>query len=85
MEVFNRVCQNGGKFICIKAVKPNGPTYWNLIVHDPDDDKFVDCAIASGSDDLVTSDKHFDILKTTPFPKVAVLSPDEFLKLMVTM
>jgi uncharacterized protein len=59
--------------------------YWNLIVHDPDDDKFVDCAIAGGADYLVTDDKHFDVLKTTPFPKVAVLSPDEFLEIVLTM
>ena len=36
------------------------PEYkWNLISQDADDNKFVDCAIASNSDWIVTNDKHF--------------------------
>ncbi len=57
--------------------------YWNLIIHDPDDDKFVDCAIAGGADFLVTDDKHFNVLKNIPFPKVPVLSSDEFLEVIL--
>src|SRR4030042_5237354 len=37
---------------------------WNLINIDPDDNKFVDCAVSGNADYLVTNDKHFDILKT---------------------
>ena len=50
---------------------------WNLI-SDPDDNKFVDCYIASGATFLVTHDAHFSILKTVPFPKVNVIKIDEF-------
>ena len=32
---------------------------WNLIIADPHDNKFVDCAIASNADYPVTNDKHF--------------------------
>lgn len=53
---------------------------WNLIKNDPDDDKFVDCAVAGGADYLVTDDRHFDILKSIPFPAVQVLSADEFME-----
>ncbi len=57
------------------------PTYrWKLIDSDPDDDKFVDCAIASGADYIITNDKHFEILKSIPFPKVAILNADEYIK-----
>jgi uncharacterized protein len=36
------------------------PTYfWGLISADPDDNKFVDCAVACGADYLVTEDGHF--------------------------
>ncbi|MCU0347518.1 MAG: putative toxin-antitoxin system toxin component, PIN family [Saprospiraceae bacterium] len=47
--------------------------HWNLITNDPDDNKFVDCAIACNADFLVTEDKHFGVLKTVSFPSVKVL------------
>jgi uncharacterized protein len=37
---------------------------YNLIIQDPDDDKFIDCAFASNCDYLVTNDNHFNILDT---------------------
>ena len=40
---------------------------WNLIPTDPDDNKFVDCAVSSNADFIVTNDKHFNILKKTEF------------------
>ena len=40
---------------------------WNLIQNDRDDDKFVDCAIASNADAIITHDKHFNILKNIPY------------------
>lgn len=55
---------------------------WKLISKDPDDNKFVDCAIAANADYIVTNDKHFNILKEVPFPKVNVISIQEFIKLL---
>lgn len=55
---------------------------WTLIRQDPDDDKFVDCAIACNADYLVTNDKHFNLLKRLDFPKVQVINLEEFKKLM---
>ncbi|MCB9294286.1 MAG: PIN domain-containing protein [Lewinellaceae bacterium] len=46
---------------------------WELIYNDPDDNKFVDCAVAGQADFLVTHDKHFNVLKEIPFPKVEIL------------
>ena len=51
---------------------------WNLINVDPDDNKFVDCAIASQADYIVTNDIHFDILSQIPFPKVEVITIQQF-------
>ena len=51
---------------------------WQLIVSDPDDDKFVDVAISANVDYLVTNDKHFNILKTLDFPKVTICKAQEF-------
>jgi putative PIN family toxin of toxin-antitoxin system len=53
---------------------------FNLIKIDPDDNKFVDCAIAANVKYIVTDDKHFNILKEIPFPKVDVVKADDFLK-----
>lgn len=59
------------------------PEYrWNLISQDPDDNKFVDCAIASNSDWIVTNDKHFNVLLDVGFPKVNVISIAEFIQLL---
>jgi len=46
---------------------------WNLIISDLDDNKFADCALNSGAEYIVTNDKHFNILKDIPFPKMEVI------------
>lgn len=55
---------------------------WNLIEKDFDDNKFSDTAINSAADYLITNDGHFKVLKSIPFPKVNVVSPKDFLKLL---
>ena len=45
-----------------------------LIAADPDDDKFVDCAIWANAHYLVTNDRHFRALQGLPFPKLTVLT-----------
>ena len=44
--------------------------HFNLIVADPDDDKFVDCAVASNAKFIVTEDSHYDVLRDLDFPRV---------------
>ena len=51
---------------------------FGLITADKDDNKFADCAIASNAKCIVTEDKHFNVLKSIPFPKVDVIGIDEF-------
>ena len=53
---------------------------FGLITKDPDDNKFVDCAIASNADFIVSQDAHFDILKSIDFPKVNVIKIEEFMQ-----
>ena len=55
---------------------------WNAITVDPDDNKFFDAAVAAGADYLVTNDAHFNEAKRLRFPKVAIVSADEFLNLL---
>ena len=51
-----------------------------LITVDPDDNKFVDCAFAAGADYLVSEDSHFNVLRTTPFPHLNLVTLDEFMQ-----
>lgn len=56
--------------------------FWQLVKEDADDNKFVDCAIASNARYIVTEDKHFNILKTIDFPKVDILQIKQFQELL---
>ena len=53
---------------------------WGLIEEDPDDNKFVDCAITANVKFVVTNDKHFKVLNDIDFPYVEVISATEFLE-----
>ena len=57
---------------------------WNLIAADPEDNKFVDCALNAGADCIVTNDKHFNILKRLDFPKINVINIDAFKEIIST-
>jgi putative PIN family toxin of toxin-antitoxin system len=56
--------------------------HFDLIHDDEDDNKFADCAIASGAEFIVTNDKHYNILKRTPWPNINVLNIKDFLDLL---
>jgi len=55
---------------------------WNLIFADPDDNKFVDCALIAGADYIVTNDRHFNVLKTIDFPPIEVINIEFFKNLL---
>ena len=67
-------------FITINPFTEKTEIYFNfdLIKEDADDNKFVDCAIATNAICLVSNDKHFQVLKTVDFPKVIILKLAEF-------
>ena len=56
-----------------------------LITADPDDTKFVDCAFAAGADYLVSEDSHFNVLRSLPFPKLNLVTLDEFMQTRLIM
>ena len=62
------------------TVRVDAQFRFNLIEIDPDDNKFVDCAIVSNAAYIVTNDAHFNCLATIPFPRVDVCGIDEFLR-----
>ncbi len=55
--------------------------HWNLITQDPDDNKFVDCAIVANADFIVSEDRHFKELESVNFPKVIVVRLKEFARM----
>ena len=56
--------------------------HFKLIVADPDDDKFVDCAVASNAKFIVTEDSHYDLLQDLVFPRVDVIKLDEIIQII---
>ncbi|MBK9013698.1 MAG: putative toxin-antitoxin system toxin component, PIN family [Saprospiraceae bacterium] len=52
--------------------------FWQLIPQDPDDNKFVDCAIAASAKYIVSEDRHIKALPTDKFFTVEVLGIAEF-------
>ena len=54
-------------------------TYFQFrLLKDEDDNKFVDCAIASNANYIVSHDKDFKILRQIEFPKVRVIDTKAF-------
>ena len=55
-----------------------------LITNDSDDNKFVDCAFATQANFIVTNDAHFKELLNITFPKIPIISLDDFYKNFIT-
>ena len=58
----------------------NANVHFEMLSADLDDNKFVDCAIASDAEYIVTNDKHFNPLREIPWPKVEIIKIAEFVK-----
>ena len=52
-----------------------------IVKDDPDDDKIIECAIASNSNYLVTYDRH--LLKIKKYKSIKIITPEEMLKLKI--
>lgn len=60
----------------------NTYVHFELLPGDADDNKFVDCAIASNAELIVTNDKDFIPLLEIPWPKVEIMKIQDFIKLI---
>lgn len=70
-------------FVGLTNVKKTSAHFrFNVITFDADDNKFVDCAFACNAHYLVTNDKHYNVLKSLPFPSINVISLEEFAELL---
>lgn len=63
-------------------------TYWNMIfanktpsinviINDPDDNKFIECAVELGAEYIITSDK--ELLSIKQFGNIKIVNPKQFL------
>ena len=57
--------------------------HFKLIVADPDDDKFVDCAVSGSAKYIVTEDNHYNVLQNLVFPKVDIIRLDDMMALLL--
>ena len=55
---------------------------FNLIQQDPDDNKFVDCAVAAVAKFIVSNEHHYDILKDIVFPRIEVIPIEKMMKFL---
>lgn len=76
------VAENVIDFLIVHPATIQTQTYFRfgLISEDDDDNKFVDCAIASNAHAIVSNDRHFQSLKTIGFPRVSILTLVEFVE-----
>ena len=63
-------------FVIQTAEIVSAPLLTESVCEDPDDDKFLACALASGSTVVVSGDKH--LLKISGYQKIEVLKPRDF-------
>ena len=62
---------------------PVSPSYhWQAIRRDPDDDKFVDAAVAGNAEWIVTEDSDFDELVADTRLLVRPIDPRDFIDLL---
>lgn len=50
------------------------------ISHDPDDDKFILCAVAGGADYIISGDR--DLLSISSYKDIRIITPGEFIDLL---
>lgn len=52
--------------------------FWQMIEQDPDDNKFIDCAIAASARYLVSEDHHLRVIKKYEYFGIELLKLSEF-------
>jgi putative PIN family toxin of toxin-antitoxin system len=67
------------ELVTVKPIMVDAPRLAVQVCSDPDDDKFLACAVASGTKIVVTGDKA--LLKASGFQGTAVLRPRDFVNL----
>ena len=73
------VAENVLNFIDVHPATVKTTVYFKFnLIDDPDDNKFVDCYVASNAEFIVSNDTHFQKLKQLDFPRINILKLEEF-------
>ncbi len=67
--------------VLLKSSLICAPNFSQPICEDPDDDKFLACALAAQANFIVSGDKH--LLKLHPFENIPILKPRQFLDFLL--
>ncbi|MCK4405172.1 MAG: putative toxin-antitoxin system toxin component, PIN family [Hadesarchaea archaeon] len=67
-------------FVNASKVKPTKKVF--TVKEDPEDNKFLECALEGEADYLITSDRH--LLELEEFAQTKICKPTQFLKLQYT-
>lgn len=88
-EILERVASHKFSELALDVITNNPYTvfshpfyHFRVIVADPDDDKFVDCAVASNAKFIVTEDSHYNVLKNAVFPNVEIIKLDDIIQMI---
>ncbi|MBR5984564.1 MAG: putative toxin-antitoxin system toxin component, PIN family [Bacteroidales bacterium] len=89
VEILQQLTNNETANVIIEAIVNSPyveyvtPYYrFNLIKADPDDNKFVDCAISANARYIVTNNHHYDVLHNIKFPRVDVIALKDFYEII---
>ena len=89
VEILQRETTENFASIMLEVILNNPDTLFinvfykfNLIISDPDDNKFIDCAIAAQAKYIVTEDHHYDVLRDLEFPKVDIIGLDDAMRVI---
>ncbi len=81
-EISTRVSEEFCEFLLAvykqKSILVQPTSFPKIVSEDPDDDKFVHCAIAAKADYIVSGDSH--LLNIKRFENILILSPKEVLQ-----
>jgi uncharacterized protein len=61
----------------IHSVFSGKPPALKVVIGDPDDDKFIECAVALKAEYIISGDK--DLLEVSEYMEIKILNPREFL------
>ena len=87
MEILEQKTNSWFAEVIVNAIVNNENTirispsfFFNLIQADPDDNKFVDCAVCGNAEYIVSNDSHFRILNDIDWPKLQLITIQEYVK-----
>lgn len=89
IEILQRLTDNETAEYVVKTIL-NSPFvelitpfyHFNLITVDPDDNKFVDCAISANAKYIVTQDHHYNVVRFNPKFDFTAIDIDVFLAML---